>query len=65
MTIKRRLEKLEAAIPEAAFSVRVLFKRDGEATPPIDPPLRPNEMALVVNFVSGRSLATRPTLGTA
>lgn len=52
MQMNRRIEKLEAALPENEISFRVLLNDKGEPTPGIDPPLRQNEHAIVVNFVT-------------
>lgn len=50
MQMNRRVEKLEATLPENEVSFRVLFKNNGEPAPRIDPPLRKNERAIIVNF---------------
>jgi hypothetical protein len=54
MSMQRRVGRLEAAKPEHPMSTRVVFTRDGGPTPAIEPPLRPNEMLLTVNFVDPR-----------
>jgi len=53
MQMNRRIGKLEAVLPENEMAIRVVFKNNGEPTPPIDPPLRANERVIIVNF--GRS----------
>lgn len=52
MQMNRRIEKLEAALPENEISFRVILSDKGEPTLRIDPPLRQNENAIVVNFVT-------------
>jgi hypothetical protein len=54
MNMQRRIGRLEAAKPEHSVSVRVVFTHNGGPQPAIDPPLRPNEMLLTVNFVDPR-----------
>ncbi len=54
MQMNRRVEKLELALPENALSFRVLFKREGEADPMINPPLAPGERPILVQFVNAR-----------
>jgi hypothetical protein len=51
MHMNRRLEKLETQLPENAFSVRVLFKHEGEPDPVVDPPLNALEKQIMVVFV--------------
>lgn len=66
MNMKRRIDRLEADSPENAMSVRVLFKREGEPDPVIDPPLQINEKALTVVFVdTEKRAATRVRAGMA
>ncbi len=54
MNMQRRIGRLEAAKPEHPVSARVVFTHDSRPRPDIDPPLRPNEMLLTVNFVDPR-----------
>ncbi len=52
MNIERRVNRLEAAMPEHSMSARVVFTHKGGPLPDVVPPLRPNEMLIAVNFVS-------------
>lgn len=54
MNMQRRIGRLEAAKPDHPLSARVVFTHNGGSLPDIDPPLRPNEMLLTVNFVDPR-----------
>ena len=47
----RRISRLEEAVPGIAPAVRVAFATPGQPDPVVDPPLRPNEQLIVVNFV--------------
>ncbi|KQM62676.1 hypothetical protein ASE75_13685 [Sphingomonas sp. Leaf17] len=47
----RRTERLEIEAPEQGDKVRVLFRNSGDPDPVADPPLLPNERAIIVTFV--------------
>lgn len=57
INLTRRMAKLETEAPGQDAMVRVLFKKDGEPDPVADPPLRPSEQVIVVNFVPPRLIA--------
>jgi hypothetical protein len=57
MSMQRRLGRLEAALPENAPSVRILFKSEGEPDPVVEPPLRPGEQAIVTVFVNAATFS--------